>query len=63
MFVGESPRNPNDRDRVQPCRVGDELPQVAVVGALYLIFNENPMFSIALYSAQEVSRNGPTFCS
>lgn len=42
MFIGKSLGNPDDRCGVEARRVGQQLPQMIVVGLLELIFDEHP---------------------
>lgn len=43
MLVGEAIGDSDNRYGIQAGGIGDELPQVRVVGPLQLVFNQNPM--------------------
>ncbi len=47
MFFGEALGNPNDGGGVESGGVGEELAEVAVIGALDLILDEYPVVGIA----------------
>src|SRR3990170_157016 len=41
VFLGEAARHPDDRYRFEASSVGEELPEVDVVGSFELVLNEN----------------------
>lgn len=43
VFVGKALGDPDDGDGLQARRVGDQLAQVGMVGALQLVFDEHPI--------------------
>ena len=43
MFLGESFGNPDNGDGIQACGIREQLPEMRMIGALKLVFNQNPI--------------------
>ena len=58
MLLRESLRNPYDGDSVQPCGIGQQLPEMRMIGALQLIFDQHPVVRGCVF-AQDVRAERP----
>jgi len=43
MLLGKSRCYPNNGDRLKPCGIGQELPEVSMVGSLKLVLDQHPV--------------------
>ena len=58
VLLGKALGNPDDRHRLQTCRIGEELPQMAMVRPLQLVLNEHPL-SVDRVLAEQVGAKRP----
>ncbi len=58
MLFGEPPRNPDDGDCLEPCRIGEKLAQMSVISGLQLVLDQHPTSSHGVL-AENISPEWP----
>lgn len=61
MFLGESFGDPDNRDGIQACGIRKQLPEMRMISALKLVFNQHPIICSGVL-AKNICPKGSDFC-